>query len=153
MKLYRRVARHHYRWMFPKGGADERKIRWGMSLRPGDLVAACTGFNVKIAKIRPIRRKVEFSSFSKKGFRSRYSSRGGWYISDFEITDPDGQLHHIMHCCWPKETVQQIETFWKEQLKGRADLNPYLDRIFRAVTEERRVCDDSGVRLPEFDPS
>lgn len=149
MKLYKNISRFRWRRMFSKGSQSEKKLLWGASLKPGDLVAACTGFNVRIVAIQPEKTwaKDWFSStlFGAYKFKGRPQ---GWFIHDFQITDEQGMWHYIDSCCWEKETVEQIEAFWKS-IPPRPN-DEKLCRIQALLAEGKRICDDDGVILPEL---
>lgn len=153
MKLYKNVSRFRFRRMYSKGSPSERQLKWGLSLKPGDVISACTGFNIRVAKVTPERTSAA-RFWGARSFGYPFNGRSqGWFISDVLIEDTDGGHHYIMSCCWKPETVEQIETFWKgvrsdyEDGSGRTSL---LKRLHEALAEGRPICDEDGIRLSEF---
>src|SRR4051812_2822839 len=113
MKLYKNISRFRWRRMFSKGGAEEERLLWGASLKPGDLIAACTGFNVRITKITPEKCSARVM-WGTGCFGFFFNGRAnGWFINDFKVEDATKSWHYIMSCCWKPETVAQIEEFWR----------------------------------------
>lgn len=81
MKLYRKfsrfeVRRHVPRWL-------EKKLRWALTLKPGDLINDCSGFNHPLVEIEPL---------------IRVNGRGGWYIFDVDFTTEGGGGCSLRHC-------------------------------------------------------
>lgn len=98
MKLYRnikkRTAKKHL-------GKCWYKLQEGRSLRVGDLVSSCRGWNEKIAEIYP-----EWSG------RGRFTNR---YVVDFAIVTESGCSCSLTHCCsFPLETKDEIISYWME---------------------------------------
>lgn len=148
MKLYKNISRFRWRRMFSKGGPEEERLLWGASLKPGDIIQACTGFNVRIAKITPERSKATIV-WSAPSLGRPFNGRAhGWFISDFLVEDESGGGHYIMSCCWKRETVAQIEEFWRG-IPPRPD-DEKLCRIQALLAEGKRICDDDGIIFPEL---
>lgn len=80
------------------------RIKWALSLKPGDMINDCTGFNVKIIKINP---------------DIRYT-KSGWYICnvDFDVT-PFGGGCSLNHCgIVPPIPREKIESDMLEHLES-----------------------------------
>lgn len=74
------------------------KLSYGLSLKPGDLISTCKGYNERIAKITP----------------DKYTYRKGWVIVDFDIITTVGSSHSLISCCsFPLETREQIIEYMK----------------------------------------
>lgn len=145
MKLYKNISRFRFRRMFSKGGHAEARLRWGLSLKPGDVISACTGFNVRVAKTTPSKvRAARWWGFGGIKFNGRGH---GWFIDDVLVEDTAGGHHYIMSCCWEPETVKQIEEQWAGWA-GSSDMTSWA-KIAQMVKDGQRICDDAGVILPE----
>lgn len=147
MRMYHGISRFQYRRRFPKGSWDNRTILWGASLKPGDVVASCTGFNVRIATIEPHR--VHAHYWLGNGF-----SRNGWWIQDFRITDSEGDWHTLPGggCVMPRETVDQIRAYWCgfDENYHESFHNDFTRAVHAAFESGSYPVDADGVLLPEF---
>lgn len=82
MKLYHRFPRLRYLRYANK--RRQEKIRWALTLKPGDLINDCSGFNVVIHEVEP------------DYWRS--PRRRGWAITNVYFTlDPHGSCS-LLHC-------------------------------------------------------
>lgn len=75
MRLYHRVGQLTYKRLFSHH--DRAFLRWVLSLKPGDIIGACTGLNHVVAEIKPMPQ----------------SWRNGWFISEVRVTDDQGRWH------------------------------------------------------------
>jgi hypothetical protein len=75
MKLYSNIGRLVHRRLF--GRHDRELFKWLLSLKPGDVIGACTGVNHIVKEIVP----------------TRLPHRNGWFIYDIRVTDDQGQWH------------------------------------------------------------
>lgn len=145
MKLYKHVSRFHFRKHVC--GYREKRIRWALSLKPGDLVNDCTGFNRVVASTRP-----EIVNY-----------HNGWFICDVDITlAPYGAVCPMFSCgvvpprhrnILEEEWLSDVE-YWvfgegadsisndeqKNQLRKRVDI----------LKSGGHILDERGVLLPEF---
>lgn len=80
MKLYHRVSRFKVRRHISR--QFERRIKWALTLKPGDLINDCTMYNVKIKEIEIMRRQTG----------------RGWYISDVYFTADNGGVCSLRYC-------------------------------------------------------
>jgi hypothetical protein len=58
---------------------DRALFTWVASLKPGDIIGACTGFNHMVAETKILRQFV--------------GHRGGWYVNEVRVTDTEGRWH------------------------------------------------------------
>jgi hypothetical protein len=75
MKMYRGIGRLVYRRVTLR--RDRRLLAWLLSLKPGDIIGACTGLNHRVVSVEPIQ-----SAF-----------RNGWLISEVKVVDDQGRWH------------------------------------------------------------
>lgn len=141
MKLYKRATRFQFRRRFGCGRSFAH-ITWASTLKPGDVVADCSGFNSRIASITPEKRKT----------------RRGWYINDFQIIDTRGGHHYVNGCVWKAESLEQIHGFWlaytEEHMAMREKQGwnmTFTRAVVHALTNGTPVFDADGVLLPEWD--
>jgi hypothetical protein len=139
MKFYKRISRFQFRRWFPKGSREERKLFWGASLKEGDIIGACTGFNVRIDKITPCR------SGANTWFAKSSRNKEGWFINNFYITDTQGVYHLTDSCCYPKETVDEIKKGWMEYCAESPSAAE--SKIGKALLAGEDICDQDGLIL------
>jgi hypothetical protein len=140
MKLYHRVSRFEFLRSITK--KDRDNILWALSLKPGDLINDCTGFNVVIRKIEPDIMYVN-------------NGRGGWYICDIDFTtEPLGGSCSLMHCGiqsprTPKEITNYIKRWydeWGEPHGGwhwKTDNDPVWQKLKNCLP----ICDEKGMKI------
>ena len=113
MKIYRgttkRLAKKHL------GGSLWRKLQWGLGLKSGDVIAACTGYNVRITETKPCRWRLA-AWYGK--------NRRGIVINDIRFTDEQGMWHHLDHCVWERESLSDIQKNWQAWSTERGILDP-----------------------------
>lgn len=155
MKLYKNVSRFRVRRYMSKH--SQKRIRWALSLGPGDLINDCTGFNVVIRKVT-----ADICPYNN-----------GWYICgvDFE-TEPFGGGCSLMHCGveapLPRDAMEKYHLEWTaEYMKGNEpgtmaywfggrdteDFKKAEKRyisMMEAVQNGGHFLDERGVLLPEF---
>lgn len=148
MKLYAHMSRFQYRRLYST--RDIRKLRWALGLKPGGLVAACTGFNVRVDRIEPCR--VSTMYWCGHGGRSGR----GWFIEDVLVYDTDGCQHYIRSCCWRPQTVKQITAYWSQTTDESLAESDRLGWdtgptrvILKHIREQTAFVDVQGVLLPE----
>jgi hypothetical protein len=97
-KLYHRASRFLVRRMVPR--YREKLLKWGLTLKPGDIINDCTGFNARIIAIHP---------------DIRYTNRG-WYIMNFDLdVTPYGGSCSLSHCgIVPAVPRDKVESDWLE---------------------------------------
>jgi len=159
MKLYAHMTRFQYRRLWSKRAGDTKLLAWGSTLKPGDIVSTCQGFNSRIASIEA--QRVYAHEWLGKGS----ATRKGWFINEFKVIDTDEYWHYFPTgggCVSYPETVERIKTYW---LSWTGDwLERWYDgdkdkiaqhRIFpeavqKAFRSDRYPVDSDGVLLPEF---
>lgn len=95
-KLYHRMTRFAFKKAVSSHVA--KRIKWALSLKPGDIINDCTGFNVKIIEVQP----------------EVWQTGRGWYISnvDFKVT-PFGGICSLIHCgIVPEISREKVEADW-----------------------------------------
>ena len=138
MKLYcktpRRIAKK-------KIGNRWKKLLYGATLKVGDLISSCKGFNERIKEIQP-----EWTD---------YKMTKGRYICDFTIITESGHCCSLLSCCtYPLETKDQIEAYWSyyktpEGMK-KCEQNQYKSRVVQGIIDGKDVFDSDGQPYYEF---
>jgi hypothetical protein len=102
-KLYHKVSRFLVRRQISRH--DEKRLKWAMTLKPGDIVNHCTGFNVKI---------IDAVAVIK-------STSRGWYVTGFEFkVSPFGGFCSLMHCgVGPAIPRDKVESDWLKHTEFR----------------------------------
>ena len=110
-KLYSHVSRLLVRRKISR--YQEAKLKWGLTLKPGDLVNDCTAFNVRIRSIEP----------------DYIQTRKGWYIYDFTLTtEPNGGSCSLIHCgVIPAPSRAKVESDWLQWAEDYV-INGYLEQ-------------------------
>jgi hypothetical protein len=111
-------------------------LQYGLSLKPGDLVSSCRGYNERIKTIEP---------------ETICTSRG-WVISDFDITTETGMCCSLIHCCtFPLETREEIIEYFKSwrtpeaiAASEKGGFPFYKEPMTVAVVEGKEVFDENG---------
>src|SRR4051812_35912376 len=94
MKLYSGISK---RLAKKQIGRRWYKLQYGLSLKPGDLVSSCKGYNERILEVVPC-------------WHGRYHGR---YVVDFDIETEVGSCCSLCSCCtFPLETREQIIAYW-----------------------------------------
>lgn len=116
------------------------------SVRPGDLVQDCDGFNHRVTKVNLV---WDNGSWKERNVKGRY-------LSDIQFEFEDG---HVPCGCGADRTpssVAEIEEFWSEWIPyqrhngfGWAD-GPFYDEILRRLSSKESICDKDGIMLPEL---
>jgi hypothetical protein len=151
MKLYKRITRFQFRRRFPKGSYDEKKLLWGASLKPGDVIATCSGFNVRIKEIVP---QV---GGAKSWFGHTRRNKEGWFIDDFFVKDEDGGVHYTNSCCWKPETPEKIKKYWGEvtkeyivDMQAKGWDSGFMQNIYDELQAGKEITDKDGILLPHL---
>ena len=155
MKLYHRFSRFKYRRINPSKKQDER-LKWALSLKPGDLINDCSGFNRIVKKIEP----------------DYIRSKKGWAVVNVDFTtEPHDGGCSLIHCGvtkavpreelesdyisshtqWRDKWVDQLKMWYgkdKEAWEKRISL---IDRRIVIVQSGGHFLDERGILLPEFD--
>lgn len=112
-KLYSHVSRFLVRRRIPR--YREARLKWGLTLKTGDLVNDCTAFNVRIRNIEP-----DYIQTGK-----------GWYIYNFTLTtEPNGGSCSLIHCgVVPAPPRTKVESDWLQWAEEYIT-NGYLERWY-----------------------
>lgn len=139
MRLYHRLGHLKFKRMF---SSYERELfRWLLTLKPGDIVGTCTGFNHVMAEVRVYRQFI--------------GHRGGWFISSIRVTDTEGRWHWApgggcVSRPYSREEIidfareiqhnpyYQDDPFWASLLSAENTTTPYIDERGVYVGPPRR---------------
>jgi len=103
----------------------EKLLKWALTLKPGDIINDCTGFNVKI-------REIELDI--------RQHGRG-WYLMnvDFQVTPYHG-FCSLMHCGVepevPREKVESDWLSWAEKYLDSEQMHHWHGKNKKSFDEE-----------------
>ena len=153
-KLYKGKKRLAMRHLY----ASKRKVlQWALTIKPGDYVATCEGFNRKVERIEYC--WANFGLWHAKGQNKT------WFLDEVIFHDTSGRMHYCPGggCAYPKETNEQITTYWRdgwvvpftkgivsEWFKGDEGHAEQMKRMAAAFKAGRSIVDDFGELLPEF---
>ncbi len=98
MKLYSGTTKRIFKKRVGKYGVES--LNFGKTLKVGDLVFTCMGYNKRIKEIIPCYRADRLASKS-------------WYISDFKIVTEDDRSCFLYHCIEPAKSKEEIIDYWK----------------------------------------
>lgn len=138
MKLYKHINRLAYLKLVPK--RIQKRIRWALSLKPGDLINDCSMFNVIIRTVEP---------------DIWLSPNNGWFIYDVSFTtEPFGGSCSLRHCGIEKPiTPEQIEkrlrhfyNNWGEP-HGGWEIKTGKDPVWECLSKELPICDKRGIKF------
>jgi hypothetical protein len=148
MRIYKRFSRFQFRRAVSR--SREKRIQWALSLKPGDLINICSGFNVVVKDIEP------FALFNGRGYA----------ICDVDITyEPFGGGCSLIHCgVWKPLLRDEIEKrymdylkWWVSSPKGAAkwyglDNPQYKEEIDKCkltlnmLENNEHICDERGIK-------
>jgi hypothetical protein len=149
-KLYSHVSRLLVRRQIPR--YTESRLKWALTLKPGDLINDCSSFNVRI--------KYSDPDYIKTG--------NGWYIYDFTFTLESGGSCSLIHCGveaapsrdkvesdWIKWAEGYINSGYLEQWcgKSKALFNKQLAALNKRIDILKsggHITDEDGCLLEEF---
>lgn len=155
MKTYKNVSRFYV--LRRVGKYRMKRIKWAMSLKPGDLINDCSGFNVIIREIDPDVRTFH----------------NGWFIQNVDFTvEPYGGGCSLMHCgveppkpreLLEKEYLVDMEDYLNSSGPGSASYwyggldNPKYKKEIENLRNRLdtlknggHILDERGILLPEF---
>lgn len=104
MKLYSGTTKRIFKKRVGKYGIES--LNFGKTLKVGDLIYTCSGYNKRIKEIIPY-------------YRVDGLSTKNWYISDFKIVTEDNRSCFLYHCIEPaksKEEIIYLNSNWFEGL-------------------------------------
>lgn len=120
------------------------KIIYGATLKSGDIVSTCRGYNEVISVIEPEWTNHKLSK--------------GWHIFDFQIELESGGHCSLVNCCTiPPKTLEEILAYWSwyNTDKGKAHIADmeskgwsYFDHdMLRRLELGQRVFDKEGLLI------
>lgn len=138
MKLYKRVNRLAYLKLVPK--RIQKRIRWALSLKPGDLINDCSAFNVIIRTIEP---------------DIWVSWRNGWFIYDINFTtEPFGGTCSLRKCgvtkpLTPAQIEERLRIFYNNwgEPHGGWRFKTEQDIVWERLSKGLPICDERGIKL------
>lgn len=147
MKLYKHYHRLKWRKFLPK--RQERFLRWALTLKPGDIINDCSGFNRVIREVYPAH---------------LFNRRDGWAIYDVDFTtEPHGGGCSLFHCgVQPQQSRDELEKYYlswiekqKEDLLKKGWINKegmvLIDKRIQIIKSGGHILDENGILLPEYD--
>ncbi len=136
-KLYKRgiPKRLAKKWI----GRSWHKLQYGLSLKPGDLISSCKGYNERVLEVVPC---------------WNYT-RQQRIVSDFDIETEVGSCCSLCSCCtYPLETRDQIIAYWLswDTPEARAWLPPdhRCAAIIQGIKDGVEVFDVDGQPTYDF---
>lgn len=121
------------------------RLRWTLSLKPGDYVAMCRGYNVRV-------QEVTYFWANEGAYRRRRPNKT-WYLEDVRIEDVYGNLHYANSCCWPAETPEQVTEYFRYWVHDATASTWHTEvdvRIRAALEAGSPIVDSFGELLDEF---
>lgn len=146
MRLYKGSKFAFYR----RTSKNTRKLlSWAVSLKPGDVFGACSGFNHIVKTINPIWGRHSDYNFVGKGGHKTY------YVVEVEIEAIDGSFHVCPGggCAHQPYSVKEIHEYWNsmsDKFLNEWDESGYWKKIVEAARAGKPITDDKGIMLPEF---
>lgn len=122
-------------------GKRWKKTLFGLTLKPGDLIATCKGYNERIKEIIPL--------------WTNYKLSKGEYITDFDIITESGSCCSLMNCCSKQETKEEILSYYNlegiENWMKMAEKNGWkISKIYHGLKAGKDVFDEDGQPYFEF---
>ncbi len=147
MKLYRgkkRLCMRHIPSM------DREILRWALSVKPGDYIGTCFGYNSKVTEIVPMWRN--------EGKYYRNKKNKNWFLEEVRFTDTKGRWHFCPGggCAFPPETPKFITeyflNYYKDFLNNPSDWEDPVraQKIVSAIEGGIPIVNEFGELLPEF---
>ncbi len=119
-----------------------KKLNFGRTLQPGNLISTCCGYNERIKEIKP------------------NWSGSGKLIIDFDIKTEAGGSHSLIHCCEGYiESREEIEKYWMshdckvckdwyEEWSGGINWEDSIYmKIISQLKEGKEVFDEDGLLI------
>lgn len=125
-----------------KLGRTWKKIVFGLTLKSGDLVSTCKGYNERIKEIYPC--------------WTNYGLSKGEYICDFDIITESGSCCSLVNCCSSHvETKEEILSYYnlttfQEYLEKVEQYGWKRKKIDIGLLEGKDVFDSDGQPYFEF---
>ena len=89
---------------------SDKGILWGLTLKPGDVIQTCTGYNEVIASITP-----EWMHYHRSAMRA---------LVDFRVGTKLGGGYSLMNCCDPSVTREYIMEWMKVFIESKDRKRP-----------------------------
>lgn len=136
MKLYKRYSKIAYNRRLSK--RQQENLKWALSLKPGDIINDCSGFNSIIKEVIPDVRQT----------------KRGWFIYNVDfIVEPFGGSCSLVHCgIEPALTPEQIENRIREfydwcEPHGGWGIKTEKDPTWTRLQQGLPICDERGLKI------
>ncbi len=98
----------------------KRLLKWALTINVGDYIATCEGCNRKVAKI-------EYIWYNEALWRGKNKPNAHWWLAEVALTDTNGRYHVCPGggCALPKETVEQIKSYFKNDWNEDVELDEF----------------------------
>lgn len=142
IKLYKNFTRFGALKQIP--AAERKYFLWGRSLRPGDIVHNCSGFNGIVKSLTP-----EYGTpcwFRKDG--TEYTRRRARVLCDIDIEFQDSSRCSLIHCVSPAVSKEAIIKYWKHWSEQGYHLAKQWPNILAIIEKYRSgvpICDERGL--------
>lgn len=151
MKLYKGSRFNFFRH---NSLAKIRLLNWAVNLKPGDVFAACSGFNYYVGSIK-INRQPQFAFTDYPKFKQLK----GWEVSEVDIVDSIGGYHNAdgyggcVSFPESRENVIQFVSEWVKNKKYRQEKDwwtSFDDTLENYIKDGRDFVDSNGVLVSEL---
>lgn len=101
-KLYRGKKRYCWPWL-----SCRDLLNWAISVKVGDYIATCTGFNEKVAKIEYV--------WSNVGWYHREKMDNNWFLNEVIFHNATGGVHYCPGggCALPRQSNEKIVSYYQ----------------------------------------
>lgn len=124
---------------------QRKNLRWAVTLKPGDIVASCEGFNCIVASATVIK------IYKTGSVGYAYCSTGnGWIINEVEVIDTNGLIHYFPSCLYRPETVAEIMCWWNDMQSITSEKDKFGKLIRSRLNNDLPIVDERGVLLPHL---
>jgi hypothetical protein len=131
-----------------------RRLIIDASVKPGDVIHDCTGFNRRVIEVKPEWAPVSYHSRGRPE-GPRYID--GEFLRGIEIIFEGGNPRCECSSVEFAKSVADIEKWWFEWIQGMwasehgwAD-SEFCKEVFRRLKAGEKICDEHGLCLPELD--
>jgi len=133
--VYSRIRRNCRDW-------HGKVLLWGLTVKPGDYIGSCEGFNRKVESINYVWEDIGHWNNDKKN--------GHWFLYEIEFTSTSGRMHCCPGggCAFPPETNEQIKEYWLRS--NWSDPEPSWVKIQNSIREGMSFIDEFGEILASF---
>ena len=115
-------------------------LLWGLTVKPGDYIGTCEGFNRKVESIQ--------YDWGDIGCWNNDKRNGNWFLYEIDFTSTSGRMHSCPGggCAFPPETNEQIKDYWLRA--DFSDPEPSWVKLQNSIREGMPFLDEFGEILP-----